>query len=118
MNVDLFQWCTDVHFPSQPQAPQARAAFSTQVLFRRTIPSAVEVHRRYELAQCAMAAGYSVGPAPQQLIGSELRSGSRHAYEPGLGPFGYAQLGNGNAQLLGSRARCPAETNTGRREMK
>ena len=33
MNVDLFQWCANVHFPSQPhaQAPQlalqARAAF-------------------------------------------------------------------------------------------
>ena len=41
----MFQWCTDVHFPSQPQAPQARAVFSTRVLFRSTPPSAAEVHR-------------------------------------------------------------------------
>ena len=67
MNVDLFQWCTDVHFPSQPQAPQARAAFSTQVLFWSTTPSAVEVHWGYGMAQCAMAAGYSDVPAPPQL---------------------------------------------------
>ena len=84
----MFQWCTDVHFPSQLQAPQARAAFPTRVLFRSTPPSAAEVHRGYGLAQCAMAVGYRTGML-----------------------------------LLGSRARCavgcacPAETNTGRREI-
>ena len=67
MSVDMFQWCTDVHFPSQPQAPQARAVFSTRVLFRSTPPSAAEVRRGYGLAQCAMAAGYSDVPAPPQL---------------------------------------------------
>ena len=74
----------DVHFPCmQPQAPQARAAFSTQVLFWGTPPSATEVHWRYEPAQCAMSDAYGDVPAPPQLSGSELRSRSRHAYEPG-----------------------------------
>ena len=122
MNVDLFQcqWCADVLFPSQLQAPQARTAFSAQVLSWGTSPSAVEVHRWYGPAQCPMAAGYSDAPAPPQpqLADSELRS-ARHM-SSGLG---YAQLGNGNVLLLGPRARravgcsCPAETNAGHREI-
>ena len=34
-------------------------------------------------AQCAMASGYNDVPAPPQLADSELRSGSRYAYELG-----------------------------------
>ena len=67
---------------------QARAALSTQVLFRGTPPSAAEVNRRYEPAQCVMAAGYSDVPAPPQLADSELRC-TMHM-SSGLG---YAQLG-------------------------
>jgi len=70
MNVDLFQWCANVHFPSQPhaQAPapqlQAHPAFLTAVLFRVAPSSAAEVHWRYEPAQCAMATGRADVPAP------------------------------------------------------
>ena len=88
MSVGLFQCLADVHFPSQPQAPQARAAFSTQVLFRSTSPSAAEVHRGCGLAQCAMAVGYRTG---MLLLGSRARCAVGCA--------------------------CPAETNADRREI-
>ena len=81
MNVDWFQWCADVQFPAQLHTPQTRAAFSTQLVFQGTSPSAAEVHWGYEPVRCAMAAGYSDVPAPgpPQLAGSELRSGSAAA---------------------------------------
>ena len=78
---------------------QARAALSTQVLFRGTPPSAPEVHWRYETAHCAMTAGYGDVPVHPQLAGSELRSASRLHMSRALG-LGYAQLGNGNVLLL------------------
>ena len=105
MNVDLFQRCADVHFPSQLQAPQARAALLTQLVFQGTSLSPAEVHWGYEPVRCAMAAGYSDVPAPPQLAGSELRSGSAAATHMSSG-LGYAQLSNGNVLLLGPRARC------------
>ena len=108
-----------MHFPSQLQAPQACAAFSTQVLFRGTSLSAAELNWGYELAQCMMAAGCGNDPAPPQLADSELRSGSggRSAAAMHMSSgLGYAQLANGNVLLLGPHARCavgcecPAET--------